>query len=276
MTGRTFGRLTVLNYAGKQSWNCRCECGSIKVVLAWSLTNPKGGTRSCGCLARDRVREANAQRKGVPTGRTGHKNGKFIDLTGKIFGRLTVVGYAGKSKWNCRCECGKSAVVGSAQLTRADVRSCGCLAREPRRRANLLGRTFGQLTVMSYAFTKGPIKGPHAFWNCQCACGVTVTVPGRKLVAGTVRSCGCIEPLRISGKKGAAIQRRNVLAFGAAVGRALGEKNSHAKLTANDVRAIREEYAKGRISQERLGKRYGVSQQSIYAIVRFRAWRHVG
>lgn len=29
-----------------------------------------------------------------------------IDLTGKRFGRLTVIEYAGKSKWICKCDCG--------------------------------------------------------------------------------------------------------------------------------------------------------------------------
>lgn len=39
--------------------------------------------------------------------------GKFIDLTGKRFGRLIVKGIVGKNKygtyiWNCICDCGKS------------------------------------------------------------------------------------------------------------------------------------------------------------------------
>lgn len=50
--GSTFGRLTVLNYAGMQGaqhrWMCVCECGSIKPIQGGALAN--GTTQSCGCM----------------------------------------------------------------------------------------------------------------------------------------------------------------------------------------------------------------------------------
>lgn len=57
---------------------------------------------------------------------------KRIDLTGKQFGRLTVVGYAGKNKhgdsdWKCKCDCGNYVVVVSGNLRSGHTRSCGCL-----------------------------------------------------------------------------------------------------------------------------------------------------
>jgi hypothetical protein len=56
LTGRVFGRLHVVSYAGqtptKQSlWLCRCECGNDKIVIASSLGRT---TLSCGCYRRDR------------------------------------------------------------------------------------------------------------------------------------------------------------------------------------------------------------------------------
>ena len=57
LTGKTFGRLTVLYYAGKAAssrhsmWECECECGEIKEILGTNLT--RGVTKSCGCLLRD-------------------------------------------------------------------------------------------------------------------------------------------------------------------------------------------------------------------------------
>jgi hypothetical protein len=53
LTGKTFGRLTVLRYlsAARQGhyWMCRCECGTPeKAVLGQSLVS--GNTKSCGCL----------------------------------------------------------------------------------------------------------------------------------------------------------------------------------------------------------------------------------
>lgn len=63
------------------------------------------------------------------------------DLTGKIFGRLTVVKQVedyilpcGKhhARWLCRCSCidQKEVVVWGASLRRGDTTSCGCLGRE--------------------------------------------------------------------------------------------------------------------------------------------------
>lgn len=52
----TFGRLTVLRFAGRTgpkkraSWFCRCSCGAEKVVTATRL---QSGTQSCGCLHRE-------------------------------------------------------------------------------------------------------------------------------------------------------------------------------------------------------------------------------
>lgn len=53
-----------------------------------------------------------------------------------------------------------------------------------------------------------------------------------------------------------------------------GEQAGMAKLTEEDVRAIRSAYADGE-SQESIGKRYGVSQPNIGCIVRRKTWTHV-
>lgn len=54
-----------------------------------------------------------------------------------------------------------------------------------------------------------------------------------------------------------------------------GEQNPIAKLTEDDVRAIRSEYARGGISQQAIADRYGVSQPVISSIIRREWWRHV-
>ena len=59
--------------------------------------------------------------------------GKFIDLTGQRFGRLTVIERAendkyGHAQWMCQCECGKIAEhVGTHALKSGRTKSCGCL-----------------------------------------------------------------------------------------------------------------------------------------------------
>lgn len=55
-TGKTFGRLLVLECAGRDKhnnalWNCQCICGASTLTSSLKLT--RGYTRSCGCLQRD-------------------------------------------------------------------------------------------------------------------------------------------------------------------------------------------------------------------------------
>lgn len=52
------------------------------------------------------------------------------DLTGQKFGRLTVLGYEGESKWLCQCECGKYTTPRGYPLTNGNTKSCGCLQKD--------------------------------------------------------------------------------------------------------------------------------------------------
>lgn len=54
----------------------------------------------------------------------------IIDISGQRFGRLTVLSYAGKNKWECRCDCGATTTAQSCHLRQQRKKSCGCLARE--------------------------------------------------------------------------------------------------------------------------------------------------
>ncbi len=66
--GKRFGRLTVVEYAGKKRkvtdrsattityWKCRCDCGNEVIVGQPELQN--GDTQSCGCLLKDKMAEA--------------------------------------------------------------------------------------------------------------------------------------------------------------------------------------------------------------------------
>ena len=58
---------------------------------------------------------------------------KFIDLTGKIFGQLTVIEKVivehkpldSSARWLCKCECGTTKIVRASSLTQGDTKSCG-------------------------------------------------------------------------------------------------------------------------------------------------------
>ena len=92
LTGKQFGLWTVLYRDNEKHntrdirWVCKCECGTVKSVLGKYLRN--GKSISCGC-------------------------NKRVDLTGKKFGKLTVLetlydynGY-NRATYKCRCDCGE-------------------------------------------------------------------------------------------------------------------------------------------------------------------------
>lgn len=62
---------------------------------------------------------------------------RIVDLTGKRFGKLTVVKLTGRSKdkktvWLCKCDCGNYKDVRASNLTSGATKSCGCLFYESR------------------------------------------------------------------------------------------------------------------------------------------------
>lgn len=64
-----------------------------------------------------------------------HKPWNAVDLTGKSFGKLTVIERINnyiepcgekKAKWQCLCECGNTIHVTTSHLTTGHTKSCGC------------------------------------------------------------------------------------------------------------------------------------------------------
>lgn len=61
LTGKRFGKLTVIRETGKKNgvymWECICDCGNNINVRGHELT--RGHTKSCGCLKKERITEYN-------------------------------------------------------------------------------------------------------------------------------------------------------------------------------------------------------------------------
>ena len=152
-----------------------------------------------------------------------------IDLTGQRFDRLTVLGPApirrapnGKTRRYrlCRCDCGAEIETRIDQLIHGITRSCGCLQRETaaevarsrttqktlalrEKRAerktkglrsnlgvrDLIGKRFGLLTVLEFAF----VKKQKSFWACVCDCGDAAVVTASRLNFSHTKSCGCLQ-----------------------------------------------------------------------------------
>ena len=60
---------------------------------------------------------------------------KLVDLTGKRFGRLTVIRRAPQegrkfTRWECRCDCGNITMSDAYGLKKGLIQSCGCYHKE--------------------------------------------------------------------------------------------------------------------------------------------------
>lgn len=68
---------------------------------------------------------------------------KVKDLTGMVFGRLTVTEFAGvnnhkQARWLCTCDCGNETVVDGDNLRRGNTASCGCLQKDHAREVHAI------------------------------------------------------------------------------------------------------------------------------------------
>ena len=57
---------------------------------------------------------------------------RFIDRVGQVYGKLSVVEFAGRNRfkkilWRCICLCGKETIVPSGALVTGNTSSCGCV-----------------------------------------------------------------------------------------------------------------------------------------------------
>ena len=74
LTGQKFGRLVVLEEAGKDKhrailWKCQCQCEKGSIVIIYGNSLRKGKTKSCGCFNKEKLKETHTKH--------GHtKNGK--------------------------------------------------------------------------------------------------------------------------------------------------------------------------------------------------------
>jgi hypothetical protein len=173
---KRFGKLKVIRparrvWSGRQYkpyWWVRCDCGTLKRICQYNLMF--NYTRSCGCACAQAV--------------------KRIDLTGKKFGRWTVlrqdkkVTRHKKTRWVCRCECGTKKSVESTVLRRGTSTNCGCV----RLGQDLTGQKFGHWTVQRLGKKSGwRMNG----WVCRCQCGAEKIVRTQDLTEGKSKSCGC-------------------------------------------------------------------------------------
>ena len=122
-----------------------------------------------------------------------------MDIRGEKYGRLTVLKLDRTGKyftkyWRVRCDCGTTKVVCQGDLRSGHTSSCGCLRRDQvaERRATMIGRQFGRLTVLRRApsIVYSYVVVPR--WRVRCTCGEVRIVKQANLRSGNTLSCGCL------------------------------------------------------------------------------------
>lgn len=131
---------------------------------------------------------------------------KLQDLTGQVFGRLTVLERAenidNKVAWLCRCDCGREVVVKGCNLKNTTRMCSECKAdlhkvhKHSSRFIDLTNMRFGRLVVQ---YENGFDKYGKTVWHCKCDCGNECDVKHGQLVQNKTKSCGCLihnQPVR--------------------------------------------------------------------------------
>ena len=179
-SGQRFGRWTVLEQAAaaardERKYLCRCDCGTERLVAERSLRY--GGSRSCGCLRRDKAYQANA-----------------YDLLGQTFGDLRVVGKSKKrtkmgAYWTCLCSCGYTCEATASELISGRKTHCGCKSSRNYAASDISGQRFGRLVALHPTDRRGG-QG-SVIWHCRCDCGNETDVSYNDLMYANQQSCGC-------------------------------------------------------------------------------------
>jgi len=95
LTGKVYGRLMVIrpiyNIKGNWFWECKCDCGSTKVVKSTHLTT--GIVKSCGCYRKEfRLKEDSVERDlYVNYKKTAKSKGYSFNLSFEEFIKLTTM-----------------------------------------------------------------------------------------------------------------------------------------------------------------------------------------
>lgn len=98
----------------------------------------------------------------------------------------------GKLWITCRCSCGNDHKVRKYHWNKKLIKSCGC-----KKYKNLIGKTFGRLTVIAETSRRRLGSTGEKYWLCRCICDGEIEVATTDLnrKKGT-KSCGCLKKER--------------------------------------------------------------------------------
>lgn len=117
--GNRYGRLIVIKRMPNDkhrnaTWLCKCDCGNTIITTGQLLRS--GHTQSCGCLHKEQLSQRS--KKQIPFGtRYGH----LIVIDNAPSGKN------GRTRYQCKCDCGSKIIVDANNLRQGVTKSCGCI-----------------------------------------------------------------------------------------------------------------------------------------------------
>jgi len=216
---------------------------------------------------------------------------RIQDLTGNVFGHLTVVSFTGlnrykKAMWHCRCDCGNVKEVIGAHLKSGNTLSCGECYRfmsELEYESLVRSRMLSAVVVSAsgcWEYPHGVNQSGyrHATWR---GASVRAHILSYKLFCGPVpeglcvlHACdnpSCCYPLHLR----VGTHKENTADMIEKGRHAFGERHGSVKLTADKVCQIRELGAVGGLSQSAIAARFGVSRSTVQLILSGKRWKHL-
>lgn len=94
----------------------------------------------------------------------------------------------------CQCQCGNILSMRADHVISVDHQYCNqCRPTSAPTKTNIIGKTFGHLTVIERVLNKKQPNGSQkVMYKCRCSCGNIVVVSASHLKDGHTTSCGCI------------------------------------------------------------------------------------
>ena len=214
---------------------------------------------------------------------------QWQDLSGNVYGRLTVLSFshkkARKSYFNCQCSCGKVIVARGDMLKLGNTKSCGCYHKDQITKGTEQDRFWAYVDKSADCWEWTASKSPNGYGQFSATIGGRLRnmrahrlayiwsgkhLDDADLLCHTCDNPSCVNPDHLF----VGTHQDNMADKVEKDRQAKGESIGVSVLTEDQVHEIRRRFKAGE-SGSNIADKFGVSKQCVYGIVKRRTWRHI-